>query len=140
LFAVCANARAQELVSTNANQRNWRGILIAVLVIVFVLALIVTSVVLLTPPDEGPRVKGHRFKLADVLGHEFLPLRFNGSWVSPHELIYLDHTGGISLLNVLNASSKVLMTNQTFVSIYIFLCPIFSSALEQLKYCELLTQ
>lgn len=103
--------------SSNANQRNWRGIIIALLVIVFVLGLIVTSVVLLTPPDEGPRVKGHRFKLADVLGHEFLPLRFNGSWVSPHELIYLDHTGGISLLNVLNASSKALMNNQTFVSI-----------------------
>jgi len=107
----------QELVSSNANQRNWRGILIALLVIVFVLALIVTSVVLLTPPDEGPRVKGHRFKLADVLGHEFLPLRFNGTWVSSHELVYLDHHGGISLLNVLNASSKVLMNNQTFVSI-----------------------
>ncbi|CAB3385449.1 Hypothetical predicted protein [Cloeon dipterum] len=104
----------EELVSSNANQRNWRGILIALLVIVFVLALIVTSVVLLTPPDEGPRVKGHRFKLADVLGHEFLPLRFNGTWVSPHELVYLDHHGGISLLNVLNASSKVLMNNQTF--------------------------
>jgi hypothetical protein len=69
-------------VSSNPNQRNWRGILIALLVIVIVLALIVTSVVLLTPPDDGPRVKGHRFKLQDILGHEFTPLRFNGSWVS----------------------------------------------------------
>jgi hypothetical protein len=69
-------------VSSNPNQRNWRGILIALLVIVIVLALIVTSVVLLTPPDDGPRVRGHRFKLQDILGHEFTPLRFNGSWVS----------------------------------------------------------
>jgi hypothetical protein len=69
-------------VSSNPNQRNWRGILIALLVIVIVLALIVTSVVLLTPPDDGPRVKGHRFRLLDILGHEFTPLRFNGSWVS----------------------------------------------------------
>lgn len=47
-----------------------------------VLALIVTSVVLLTPPDEGPRVKGNRFTIQDILSRDFQPLRFNGTWVS----------------------------------------------------------
>ncbi|KAL3288154.1 hypothetical protein HHI36_002602 [Cryptolaemus montrouzieri] len=70
------------MVSSNTTQRNWRGILIALLVIVVVLALIVTSVILLTPPDDGPRIKGERFKLTDVIGREFQPLRFNGTWVS----------------------------------------------------------
>ncbi|GLV36131.1 Dipeptidyl peptidase 10 [Carabus blaptoides fortunei] len=104
----------KELVSSNPNQRNWRGILIALLVIVVVLALIVTSVVLLTPPDEGPRVRGQRVRLQDILGHEYTPLRFNGTWVSGDELIFKDQWGGISLLHATNLSIKILMTNQTF--------------------------
>ncbi|KAF5283304.1 hypothetical protein FQA39_LY17351 [Lamprigera yunnana] len=103
-----------ELVSGNANQRNWRGILIALLVIVVVLALIVTSVVLLTPPDEGPRVKGMRFRLQDILSHEFQPLRFNGTWVSGQELLFKDQWGGISLLCASNITVKTLMSNQTY--------------------------
>jgi len=35
-------------------------------VIVAVLALIVTSVALLTPPDDGPRVRGVRLRLSEV--------------------------------------------------------------------------
>lgn len=42
----------KDLVMSSAQQRrNWRGILIALMVIVAVLAMIVTSVVLLTPPQ-----------------------------------------------------------------------------------------
>ncbi|KAI8121048.1 hypothetical protein FF38_12632 [Lucilia cuprina] len=75
-----------ELVSGNPNQRNWRGILIALLVITIVLALIVTSVVLLTPPDEGPRVKGQRLKLQEIVDGVFMPQKTNGTWktLSPY--------------------------------------------------------
>ncbi|KAJ0171535.1 hypothetical protein K1T71_013085 [Dendrolimus kikuchii] len=79
------NARSsviKKLVVGGPNQRNWRGILIALLVIVAVLALIVTSVVLLTPPDEGPRVKGRRLRIQDLLTDELKPIRWNGTWIS----------------------------------------------------------
>lgn len=72
----------QELVASTPNQRNWRGILIALLVIVAVLGLIVFSIVLLSPPEEGPRVKGRKFTLEDVLGPHYRARRFNGTWVS----------------------------------------------------------
>lgn len=103
-----------ELVSASPSQRNWRGILIALLVIVIVLALIVTSVILLTPPDEGPRVKGQRIKLQDIVNGMYAPSRVNGSWIGPEEFLYENQWGGISLLNVVNLSERVLMSNTTF--------------------------
>ncbi|XP_055372089.1 inactive dipeptidyl peptidase 10 isoform X2 [Condylostylus longicornis] len=103
-----------ELVSSNPNQKNWRGICIAILVITIVLALIVTSVVLLTPPDEGPRVKGQRIKLQDVIDGLYLPQRSNGTWINAEEFLYQDQWGQICLLNVANSSDRVLMSNITF--------------------------
>uniref|UniRef100_A0A1A9ZFA6 Venom dipeptidyl peptidase 4 n=1 Tax=Glossina pallidipes TaxID=7398 RepID=A0A1A9ZFA6_GLOPL len=87
------------LVSGNTNQRNWRGILIALLVITIVLALIVTSVVLLTPPDEGPRVKGQRIKLQEIVDGLFMPQKSNGTWINDEEFLYQDRWGRICLLN-----------------------------------------
>ncbi|XP_045762120.1 dipeptidyl aminopeptidase-like protein 6 isoform X1 [Maniola jurtina] len=104
----------EKLVVGSPNQRNWRGILIALLVIVAVLALIVTSVVLLTPPDEGPRVKGRRLKIQDLLTEELVPARWNGTWISGDEFVYRDPWGGISLLFAANQTSKTLMPNSTF--------------------------
>ncbi|XP_011268255.1 venom dipeptidyl peptidase 4 isoform X2 [Camponotus floridanus] len=110
------NIYDDELVSANPNQRNWRGILIALLVIVAVLALIVTSVALLTPPDDGPRVRGTRLRLSEVLSGELSPLLFNGSWTSNCHICYRDIWGGISLLNASdpNIVSHSLMPNETF--------------------------
>lgn len=73
---------SQELVVSTPSQRNWRGILIALLVIVAVLGLIVFSIVLVSPPEEGPRVKGRRPELSEVLGPGYRPRRFNGTWIS----------------------------------------------------------
>lgn len=102
-----------ELVSANPNQRNWRGIFIALFVIIIVLALIVTSVVLLTPPDEGPRVKGQRIKLQDIIDGEYAPRKLNGSWIGPDEFLYQNHWGEISLLNMNNLSERILVSNTT---------------------------
>ncbi|XP_013144764.1 PREDICTED: prolyl endopeptidase FAP, partial [Papilio polytes] len=79
-----------------------------------VLALIVTSVVLLTPPDEGPRVKGRRFRIQDLLTDDLVPVRWNGTWISGDEYVYKDAWGGISLMFAANQTSKTLMPNTTF--------------------------
>ncbi|XP_050712996.1 inactive dipeptidyl peptidase 10-like isoform X2 [Eriocheir sinensis] len=104
----------EELASTNPNQRNWRGIIIAVLVICFVLGMIVTSVLLLTPPDDGPRVKGRRFELDDILGDDFKIHTFNGTWVTDNKLVYKDPAGGLSVFDAETLTSRVLVSNITF--------------------------
>ncbi|XP_031634021.1 dipeptidyl aminopeptidase-like protein 6 isoform X2 [Contarinia nasturtii] len=106
--------RTKELVASSPSQRNWRGIFIALLVIAAVLGLIVFSIVLLSPEDEGSRVKGRRLTLGDINENTLKWKAFNGSWISDYELVYRDPTGGLSILSTNNLSTRILMTNATF--------------------------
>lgn len=40
------------------SRKNWRGMLIAIFVICVILGLIITAVIFMTPPDDGPHVRG----------------------------------------------------------------------------------
>ena len=81
----------QELVSITPNERNWRGICIALLVIVAVLALILFFIVLLSPPYEGPFNPGIKFTIDDVIGTDFRSYPFNGSWISSKKTTSFSH-------------------------------------------------
>ncbi|XP_059485201.1 inactive dipeptidyl peptidase 10-like isoform X3 [Neocloeon triangulifer] len=106
--------RTRELVASTPNQRNWRGILIALLVIMAVLGLIVFSIVLLSPPDEGPRVKGDKLQRDHLTSLDLHPPKFNGSWLNDAEFVFRDIHGGVSVYNADTLSTRVLMTNSTF--------------------------
>lgn len=107
-------ANEEELVATSASTRNWRGILIALLVIIVVCALIITAVVLLTPGNEGPRVKGQRITLDDILGDNFTTKGFNGTWISDTEFAYRNEDGALLIYNVVYQNSTVVLTNSSF--------------------------
>ena len=77
-----ANDPLQELVAAVPSQRNWKGMAIAILVILSVIGLVALAVVIVTPPDPGPRLKGRRIQLLDVLSGRLKPRYFNGTWVS----------------------------------------------------------
>lgn len=72
----------QELAVSSPNERNWRGIFIALLVIAAVLGLIVFSIVLVSPPEEAPRIKGVKPNLEDIFVKLPPAARFNGTWIS----------------------------------------------------------
>ncbi|KAI9589259.1 hypothetical protein GQX74_007428 [Glossina fuscipes] len=103
-----------ELVAISPERRNWRGIFIALLVIAAVFSLIIFSIFLLSPEDEGLRIRGNRLTLNDILGKRFQWKSFNGTWHSDTEFVFRDPTGGLSILNLDNYTTRVLMTNSTF--------------------------
>lgn len=75
--------------------------------------------VLLTPPDEGPRVKGERLRLQDIVNGDYSPKKLQGSWMSSHEFLRLNQWNEISLLNVATLGETVVMSNTTYVSVLI---------------------
>ena len=72
----------QELVAASPNQRNWKGISIAIFVIVAILASVAIAVYIKTPEEKEPRVSGSRFGIEHILDQRFSPPGFNGSWIS----------------------------------------------------------
>ena len=68
--------------AANPSQKNWKGISIAVFVIIMVLASVAVSVVIMTPEDEGPRVVGARIGLDHILSPNFVPRALNATWKS----------------------------------------------------------
>ncbi|XP_063919511.1 inactive dipeptidyl peptidase 10 isoform X1 [Zophobas morio] len=106
--------RTRELVVSSPNERNWRGIFIALLVIVAVLGLIIFSIVLVSPPEEGPRTKGNKPSLEDIFIKLPPPARFNGTWLTESEFVYKDEHGGVTLYNADNLTTRIIMTNSTF--------------------------
>ncbi|XP_056635273.1 inactive dipeptidyl peptidase 10 isoform X1 [Diorhabda sublineata] len=112
---IASNAYVEELVVSSPNERNWRGIFIALLVIVAVLGLIVFSIVLVSPPEEGPRTKGIKPSLEDIFLKLPPPAKFNGTWISDSEFIYKDEHGGVTLFDADNLTATTVMTNMTFI-------------------------
>jgi hypothetical protein len=72
----------QELVAATPTNRNYKGILIALIVICAVCGLILLAIHLLRPPDTGPRVKGRKIEIKDITEDKFVVQPFNGSWIS----------------------------------------------------------
>lgn len=103
-----------ELVAAGPDNKNWRGIGIALLVIVAVCALIVTAIVLLTPGDKGPHVKSTKINLDEVVKGYYSYRRFNGTWLSGNEFIFQDPFGALEIYDVTNNSKQVIMSNTTF--------------------------
>ncbi|OCT60873.1 inactive dipeptidyl peptidase 10 [Xenopus laevis] len=109
------NPPEQELGDSSLPGRNWKGIAIALLVILVVCSLITMSVILLTP-DETGNSSNNLLALEDLFRNEFAIHNPEARWIRDQELVYRNRDGFVFRLNVETNETTMLLENSTFVT------------------------
>ncbi|XP_069509835.1 inactive dipeptidyl peptidase 10-like [Ambystoma mexicanum] len=106
--------RDLDMGSSGRPPRNWKGICIALMVIILVLSLVIVSILLLSPEESKQQV-GSRLTLEDLGKLEYQLHDPKVRWVSDRELVLNTREGYVIRLDVASREQETLVENSTLV-------------------------